>query len=252
MPHNSTLAPPPPTPTPHATPIAHWTHTLAILLFLLLSATLTAHHAASIAQAAPHLVRYATPLALAWLLLGAVIAGIFHRREFFTASILNRTFPFATSLGLGALVYAVGFVAMGIAALSLYRTPLFHKHNEAVVLAMLPHTPLEFAVWFFVALTAGICEELIFRGYLLQQLTAWTQRPIAAILLAGILFGSLHAYEGLAAIIPLAVLGIVYGFVVRHFKGDLRAVIVAHTLQDFLVALFALAGPFAQSHQPHA
>jgi membrane protease YdiL (CAAX protease family) len=255
MPYDSTLAPPPPLPAapakPPARPIAHWTHTLAIVLFMLLSAALSSHRAASLAEAAPHLLRYGTTIALEWLLLGSVIAGIYRRREFFTTAFLNRSFSFATSLGLGALVYVIGFVAMGIAALSLYKTPLIHKHNEAVVLAMLPHTPLEFAVWFLVALTAGVCEEVIFRGYLLQQLSAWTQRPVAAILIAGVLFGSLHAYEGLAAIVPLAVLGIVYGFVVRHFKGDLRTVIVAHTLQDFLVALFALARPFAQSHQPH-
>jgi membrane protease YdiL (CAAX protease family) len=250
MPHNSTLAPPPPIPRPHAKAIAHWTHTLAIVLFLLLSAALTSHRAASIAEAAPHLLRYATTIALEWLLLGSVIAGIYSRREFFNTTFLNRSFTFPTSLGLGVLVYGIGFIAMGIAALSLYKTPLIHKHNEAV-LAMLPHTPIEFAVWFLVALTAGISEELVFRGYLLQQLTAWTQRPIAAILIAGTLFGCLHLYEGLAAIVPLAVLGIVYGFVVRHFKGDLRAVIVAHTLQDFLVALFALAHPFAESHRPH-
>jgi membrane protease YdiL (CAAX protease family) len=251
MPYNSTLAPPPPIPHAPASPIAHWTHTLAIVLFMVLSAALSSHHAASLAEAAPHLLRYATTIALEWLLLGSVIAGIYRRREFFTTTFLNRGYSFAQSLGLGAMVYCIGFIAMAIAALSLYATPLIHKHNEAVVLAMLPHTPLEFAVWFLVALTAGICEEFIFRGYLLQQLTAWTQRPIAAIVVAGILFGSLHAYEGLAAIVPLAVLGIVYGFVVRHFKGDLRAVIVAHTVQDFLVALFALARPFAESHRLH-
>ena len=116
---------------------------------------------------------------------------------------------------------------------------------------MLPHTAVEFLMWFFVSLTAGICEELIFRGYLLQQLTAWTKRPIAAIVLAGALFGCIHLYEGIAAIAPLAALGIVYGLIVHRYKGDLRAVIVAHTLQDFLVALLALARPFIERHQPH-
>ena len=100
-------------------------------------------------------------------------------------------------------------------------------------------------------MTAGICEELIFRGYLLQQLTAWTGRPITSIVATGALFGCLHVYEGLAAIVPLAALGMLFGFVVRQMKGDLRAVIVAHTLQDFLIALLALARPFLLRHQPH-
>jgi hypothetical protein len=38
--------------------------------------------------------------------------------------------------------------------------------------------------------------------------------------------------------------------VVRYFKGDLRAVIVAHTLQDFVVAFIVLARPWVERHQP--
>jgi membrane protease YdiL (CAAX protease family) len=85
---------------------------------------------------------------------------------------------------------------------------------------------------------------------LLRQLTAWTQRPFLAILLASLLFGSVHLYEGLGAILPLAALAIVYGLVVRHFKGDLRAVIIAHTLQDFVVALLLLLRPYLERMQP--
>jgi membrane protease YdiL (CAAX protease family) len=114
---------------------------------------------------------------------------------------------------------------------------------------MAPRTVAEFVAWFGVSLTAGLCEELIFRGYLLQQLTAWTRRPVTSIFLAALLFGSVHLYEGVGAILPLAALAVVYGFVVRHFKGDLRAVVVAHTLQDFLVAFLVLAKPYLERFQ---
>ena len=119
-----------------------------------------------------------------------------------------------------------------------------------MILAIAPHTPLEFVVWFGVSLTAGICEELVFRGYLLQQLIAFTGRPVVSVVIAALLFGSVHLYEGLAAVLPLTALALVYGFVVRYCKGDLRAVIIAHTLQDFIVALLIVARPYLEHYQP--
>ena len=258
MPYDSTLlaiepAPPPPLPDEAPKPIAHWLHTSALFGLLILSTLYTRHNAAQPDLGdAPRIPRYLASIVLEWLLLGAVIAGIYRRREFFLAAFRSRANSLLQSLGLGLVVYVLGFMAIAAAGIALYSTPLFHKRNEAAILAIAPHTVSEFVAWFGVSLTAGICEEIIFRGYLLQQLTAWTKRPIAAIVLAGMLFGCIHLYEGVAAIIPLAALGILFGFVVRHFKGDLRAVIIAHALHDFITALIALALPFLRRYQPHA
>jgi membrane protease YdiL (CAAX protease family) len=245
--------PPPPPPVAHATakPIAHWTHTLALIVFLLISATVSHQRAATAGTSGSPLLRYGSTLALEWLLLGSVIAGIFDRRAFFLNAFAHRERSWLESLGLGVAVYCTGLLTLAVIGSALYFTPLFHKRNEDVIMAMLPHTAVQFAIWFLVSLTAGVCEEVIFRGYLQQQFIGWTQRPILSIVVAGALFGSLHLYEGLAAIVPLAALGILFGLVVRQLKGDLRAVIVAHTLQDFLVALLALARPFLLRHQPH-
>jgi len=221
-------------------------------VFLLVSASFAHERATTTTTSTGSpLLRYISTMTLEWLLLGSVIAGIYHRRAFFFKAFVHRERSWAESLGLGAAVYCIGFIVIAIIGSALYFTPLFHHRNEDVVLAMLPHTLFQFLGWFLVSLTAGICEEVIFRGYLLQQLIAWTRRPILSILATGALFGCLHLYEGLAAIVPLAALGILFGFVVRQMKGDLRAVIVAHTLQDFLVALIALARPFLLRHQPH-
>ena len=192
--------------------------------------------------------RYITSIVAEWLLLGSVIAGIYVRRTFFHTTLLQRIPSIGLVLGLGPAVYISSALALALVRALLQFTPLAHKVNLDVILAMAPHTPLEFLLWFGVSLSAGVCEELIFRGYLLQQFTAWLRSPVAAIVVSGLLFGCVHLYEGLGAILPLATLGIVYGFVVRYFKGDLRAVIVAHFLQDFLVAFLVLAA----KHVPHA
>ena len=241
-------AAPPPKLDQAARPVAHWTHTLALVAVLSLTTIYGRNRAAEVMTSTPHATRYLTSIVLEWLLLGSVIAGTYRRREFFIAAFRDRAQTWAQSLGLGAMVYVIGLTAIAAVGAALYATPLFNQRNEAYVLAMLPHTSLEFCLWFCVSLTAGICEELIFRGYLLQQLTAWTRSSVAAILLAALLFGGVHLYEGLGAVLPLAALAVVYGFAVRQFGGDLRAVIVAHTLQDFLVGFLALAKPWLERH----
>jgi membrane protease YdiL (CAAX protease family) len=248
-------APPPPIPDAAPRPIAPWPHTLALFVILLGAAALGRERTGTFSNALdtiPQWYRYASSVLMTWLLLGAVVAGIYHRGVFFAGALRNRTSTIAHELGLGAAVYLCGLVAMALVGILLLATPLAHKTNSDVVLAMLPHTATEFALWFCVSASAGFCEELIFRGYLMQQLTAWTRRPMLAVVLSAALFGSMHLYEGVAAILPLITLALVYGFVVLQRKGDLRAVIVAHTLHDFLIAFLALLRTWALHHRPHA
>ena len=246
--YGSTGVVPPPRVKQIVKPIAHWTHTLGLLAFLTFTTIFERNHAAKTIATVPHATRYLTSIALEWVLLALVIAGIYQRREFLRRSFSNCGQTWMQSIGLGAVVYVLGIVAVASVGIALLATPLGRARNTEVVFALLPHTPREFVLWFCVSLTAGICEELIFRGYLLQQLTAWTRNEIAAILLASLLFGSVHLYEGLGAVLPLAALAVVYGFAVRKLGGDLRAVMVAHTLQDFLVAFLVLAKPLLERH----
>ncbi len=248
MPFGATLLPDPtaPPPQPEARPkaIASWLHTVALFVLLTLT-TLVGRSRASAPRLHPAAlaVHYASTMLLEWVLLALVLAGIHQRRAFLAKAFRSRATTLAQSLSLGVAVYLCGLVAIVFVSLALLKTPLAQHRNEAFVLAMLPHTRIDFLLWFGVSLSAGICEELIFRGYLLQQLIAWTRRPALSIVLAALLFGSVHLYEGLGAILPLAALAIVYGFVAQRLQGDLRAVIVAHTLQDFLVGFFGLARP---------
>ena len=250
------ILPQPPDPRDQAArfkpqPIAPWLHTVAVLFVLILSAALGRLRVNLLTQQTPRVYRYLSTAMLEWLLLGSVIAGIYSRRAFLIEALKNPGRSALKSMAAGITVYLFGFIVIAAVGSVLYFTPLHSRTNTDVVLALAPDTPLEFVLWFGLSLTAGFCEELIFRGYLMQQFTAWTTRPILAILLTALLFGSIHLYEGIAAVIPLTALAIVYGFVVRRFHGDLRAVIVAHTLQDFLVAFLVLARPFVARHQPH-
>ncbi len=236
--------------TPDETPIAPWFHTAAVLLVLLMTTAISHMRVGTVAEQMPKAFRYLSSALLEWTFLGSVLAGVYHRRAFLRRAFLSPARSWRNALSLGIPVYFAGLAAIAIVGSVILATPLHTHSNQAVVLGMTPHSAWEFLLWFGVSLTAGVCEELIFRGYLLQQFTAWTRRPLLAIVITSLLFGSVHLYEGLAAILPLSALALVYGLVVRRFHGDLRAVIVAHTLQDFLVAFMILARPFVERYHP--
>ncbi len=243
--HNETIQPA----TPQ--PVAPWPHTAALFVVLVLAALLGQQRAADIGATRTHWYRYGSTITLSWLLLGSVVAGIYHRGAFFAAALRNRASTWAHEAGVGLVAYGCGMLTLAIVGGLTQLTPLRHQRNEAVVLAMLPHTPLEFALWLLLSVTAGFCEELIFRGYLLQQFTAWTKRPMLAVILSSVIFGTVHLYEGVGAMLPLMALALLYGLIAQQRKGDLRAVMIAHALQDFLVAIFALAQPWLAHRLPH-
>jgi membrane protease YdiL (CAAX protease family) len=86
------------------------------------------------------------------------------------------------------------------------------------------------------ALTAGICEETIFRGYLQRQFTAWTRNAAAGIVLQGVVFGAAHAYQGLNQVILIAVYGCLFGLLAL-WRKSLRPGMMAHFVQDAIGGL---------------
>jgi len=68
-------------------------------------------------------------------------------------------------------------------------------------------------VWIAVASTAGICEELLYRGWLLNLIGNAVGSVWAGLLVSSIVFGLAHAYQGRNGIIGASVLGVVFGAV---------------------------------------
>ena len=59
-----------------------------------------------------------------------------------------------------------------------------------------PPARLEMFLWILLSVTAGICEETIFRGYLQKQLHAWLKSAPIAVVLSAAAFGAGHIYQG--------------------------------------------------------
>jgi len=88
----------------------------------------------------------------------------------------------------------------------------------------------EIAVWIAVSLSAGFCEELIFRGYLQHQFSALTGRIWLGVLLQAIVFGLIHP-RGWRAVVVISLLGILYG-TLAAWRKNLRPGILAHGWSD--------------------
>ena len=99
------------------------------------------------------------------------------------------------------------------------------------------------------ALTAGLCEEMIFRGYLYHQLLNWV--PIwLAVLLVNVVFAVTHYATGLLNVLGAFALGLLFSGLYL-WTGDLWLSMWLHALIDLLaMTLYPLANqPAEKSRQ---
>ena len=96
---------------------------------------------------------------------------------------------------------------------------------------LLPKGILESLVWIPLALSAGFCEELAFRGYLQKQFQAIAGSTALAVLFQAIVFGVGHLYEGVGAATRITLFGILFGLL-AVWRKSLRPGMIAHAWSD--------------------
>jgi membrane protease YdiL (CAAX protease family) len=114
---------------------------------------------------------------------------------------------------------------------------------------ILPRTSEE--RWWFaaVSVSAGICEEIIFRGFLIRY---FATPPLglgvgAAIIAAALVFGIAHGYQGWKGVLVTAVLALVMT-ALFYATGSLVLPIVVHALLDLRILLMRFSS--APDHGP--
>jgi membrane protease YdiL (CAAX protease family) len=212
-------------------PVAAVGHTVGLLLILALItvAGMRSHGTATTAGPAPNLVRfYLSVMAGEWALVFYVWRGI-RRRGLAWRELIGGNWTDGRSWARTAVTaVAFWFVWEGTArAMHLLLGP----SNTANVAAMLPHTPVQVALWCMVSCTAGFCEEVAYRGYLQRQFAAWTGSVPAAIALQAVIFGTSHGYQGTKQVVIISVLGALYG-ILAHWRRTLLPGIAAHAWSD--------------------
>ncbi|MGB8802513.1 MAG: CPBP family intramembrane glutamic endopeptidase [Candidatus Acidiferrales bacterium] len=160
---------------------------------------------------------------------------------------VSRGRPWA-ALMLGAnrparLGIAVALAALLLGVLWLQRRALFARPQwpELVIRSLgqanplVPRTNGEYPGMILVALTAGVCEEILFRGYVTWYFLAfWPGTRISlalAVIISAILFGFGHIYFGVRQVGVSAVAGLFFSTIVL-VAGSLAPAMILHAALD--------------------
>ena len=147
----------------------------------------------------------------------------------------------SVALVLVLAVYAQVFYIRQIARTADGRSQL--RKSMSGPLHMLPRTSRERALWVLLSLTAGICEEILYRGFLPAYLVRiFPGVPLVlAIVIAAALFGFGHIYQKLTGVLGTGVMGLLFGFL-YFFTGSLFLPIIVHALFDLRLLFIDVSG----------
>lgn len=175
-----------------------------------------------------------------WVLTALVLAVlVFGERERLATIGLVR--PRLSSVLRGVAVGVAAYAVLLAVALVLMKAGLFDNRQQSAAV-------LDWPLWLrlYAALTAGLAEEILYRGYAIERLTALMGRRWVAALVAVAAFAAAHApFWGLAGVgVPL--FGGVFFTALYLWRRDLVTCMTAHAFIDVVslvvLPLFA-AGP---------
>jgi len=109
----------------------------------------------------------------------------------------------------------------------------------AFVEYLLPHSRDELRWFTALSVTAGVCEELLYRGFLFWILKAYVGVALAA-LIGVVLFGALHLYQGKRGAFKAGMAGLVMTVIVL-LTGWLFPAMVVHALVDLGAGVLGFA-----------
>jgi membrane protease YdiL (CAAX protease family) len=176
---------------------------------------------------------YAFGILVQWSLAGCVLASwVYHGRDWNDLALPIRL---ALPLAVG-LILATSYIGL----LWTQRRPLFARPDSIAVIRraigtgapMMPRTPGERTGFMLLSITAGVCEELLYRGYLFWYGQLW-MNPVSAFVATCVAFGAAHLYLGVKHFGRTAIIGAAFGLVVV-VSGSLWPAIVMHVATDIL------------------
>ena len=139
---------------------------------------------------------------------------------------------------LAILYYMIGYhVSINI------RTKLIEAKNrekeKSEYLAIMPVSKREKKLWNYVSITAGLTEEIIYRGFLIfafsyffPNLSVWF-----VVIFASLLFGLAHTYQGLlSGVLRTAIVGLIFSVLYMGLNSIIPLVLL-HFLIDYMAKL---------------
>jgi membrane protease YdiL (CAAX protease family) len=231
----STLWSQPPAVEP-ITRLAHPLHTVALLAVqsgLAVRGIIRASQARAAGNSS-NIPMYVRTIATEWLLLAFVMAGVWLAKVPLT-TILGPRWRSARDvfrdLGIGVV-----FIILQQLVLSVITGHLHSADADRAVRFLLPHGPVEMALWLALSISAGICEESIFRGYLQRQFAALAQNVPVGILVSAVMFGFAHSYQGAWRAVVIGLDGAMLGGL-AYWCRSVRPGMVGHAFKDAVAPL---------------
>lgn len=214
-------------------PVASPWHTLFVLVVQGLLVFRGITHASQMRDMAnpDRVALYQRTIFFEWLMLAVVLAGVWLRGSSLYTVLGERWRSLRQvlrDLGIGVL-----FLMAAIAVDSIVGAHLQGGAADHATQFILPHGRLEMMWWVALSLSAAICEEAIYRGYLQRQFTALTRNVPVGIVLSAAIFGVAHGYQGLRHAFQIGLLGVMGGML-AHWRKSVRPGMIAHALQDVL------------------
>jgi membrane protease YdiL (CAAX protease family) len=225
-------APPPPPPERNGR-VPYW-HTAALVTVLLLFSLGNAQAGQHLHEGISHLRLYLGTMAYEWLLTLFVWWGLRRAGISLRELIGGRWHSIGDFVLDGLIAVGTWFGALMILALAAWLMGMDHTslgEAQKQLRALAPQNTLEIVLWVCLSSTAGFCEEILFRGYLQMQFTRLLRSRWTALVVASILFGLGHGYEGPQRMALIALLGLIFGLL-SLLRRSLRPAMMAHTLHD--------------------
>jgi len=219
--------------------IAHPIHTMILLVGEGALVVRSAMHAEQMRNAVNlnRVHMYERTMLTEWLGFAFVLLGVWLAGADFAAVLGERwrsVRAVLRDIGLG-----VAFSIVTTIVLSMLQ-PHEGSGADRAVQFLLPHGRFEMTLWAALSITAGICEETIYRGYLLRQFTVLTKNVPAGIVISGVAFGLAHSYQGWRLAMVNGLEGMMLG-AMAHWRKSVRPGMIAHAFKDAVAPMLMSA-----------
>ena len=180
-------------------------------------------------SALPRASAYASSALTLWILAG-LAAGASWMSGMDTGSLGLRILPIGPLVAWSAALTLAGVLLIVV----LRRAGL---RESVLLLHLLPVTRIERIAFAGLSVTAGFCEEFLFRGFLLVTLATATGSVVLGVALSTVVFGWVHAYQQPAGAARAGMLGAVLA-VPAVVAESVVPSMIAHTAIDLVGGLW--------------
>jgi uncharacterized protein len=157
------------------------------------------------------LILYASTIAFQWILTSLVAWRALARG--LTIGDLGLAPPLSTGLfffGLAGAALLGAFQWMNLKRIG-QMTGAVPDFMRQLAERILPKNRVELSPYFILAVTAGICEEFLYRGFVMAALGRVGIVSWAIVMISAALFGFAHTYQGRSGVLGTTIMGFVFG-----------------------------------------